>query len=200
MKEDPYASSHSPLLPRRTVLAAFSALAVSAALPSDLLAATPGPAGTGAPNHRPRRLKLRHLHTGERIDIVYAHGERYDDDALAELNHFLRDHRDHTVYPIDPEVVDFLHALAHRLQVTKPIQIVCGYRSPKSNALLRSRSSGVARRSLHLEGRAIDIRVPGRPVKAVARAALALRRGGVGKYTKSNFVHIDSGRFRTWGV
>jgi uncharacterized protein YcbK (DUF882 family) len=200
MKEDPYASPRSPLLPRRTVLTALSALAVSAALPSDLLAATPVITGTAAPGHRPRRLKLRHLHTGERIDIAYAHGERYDHGALAEINHFLRDHRDDTVHPIDPEVIDFLHALAHRLKVDKPIQIICGYRSPKSNALLRARSTGVAKRSLHLEGRAIDIRVPGRSVKAVARAALSLRRGGVGKYTKSNFVHIDCGRFRTWGA
>lgn len=150
--------------------------------------------------HDTRELKLRHLHTGERIAITYFSDGDYDPDALETLNHYLRDHRDGTVYPIDPRVLDFLHDLSATLGVTKRIDIVCGYRSPKSNALLRSRSPGVAKRSLHMHGKALDIRVPGMKVKKVAKAALALKRGGVGTYSRSNFVHIDTGRVRSWGT
>ena len=147
-----------------------------------------------------RSLKLQHLHTGEKIDIVYHQNGRYLPDALSTMNRFLRDHRDGSVHPIDVELIDFLHDLKVELGTTKRIGIVCGYRSPRSNEFLRKTSTGVAKRSLHLEGRALDIRVPGMRVKTVAEAALDLRLGGVGKYTRSNFVHIDSGRFRTWGA
>jgi uncharacterized protein YcbK (DUF882 family) len=174
-------------------------VATAALAPKSLLAAQAAPAPKVTPS-RKRRLALRHLHTGETVDIVYSTANRYDPAALGKLNRFLRDHRDGSVHEIDPVVLDFLYDLSRRLQVTGPIDIVCGYRSQRSNALLRARSSGVAKRSLHLEGKALDIRVPGRSVKSVARAALALNRGGVGRYSKSNFVHIDSGRVRTWGA
>lgn len=147
-----------------------------------------------------RRLNLRHLHTGEVVDIVYHQNGRYLPEALAKMNRFLRDHRDGSVHPIEVEVLDFLHDLTVELGITERVGIVCGYRSPRSNALLRANSSGVAKRSLHLQGMAIDIRVPGKRVKTVAEAAMDLRLGGVGRYTRSNFVHIDCGRFRTWGA
>jgi uncharacterized protein YcbK (DUF882 family) len=146
-----------------------------------------------------RRLRLKHLHTGERIDVVYQRNGRYLSDGLAALNRFLRDHRDQSVHAIDTRVLDFLHDLTGELGTRERIGIVCGYRSPRSNAFLRANSSGVAKRSLHLEGMAIDIRVPGMRVSTVAEAALDLKRGGVGRYTRSNFVHIDCGKFRTWG-
>jgi len=147
-----------------------------------------------------RRLKLRHLHTGESVDLVYYRNGRYNTQTLATMNRFLRDHRDNSVHLIDPGLLDFLHDLTLELGVTKPIGIVCGYRSPRSNKYLRAKSSGVAKNSLHLQGMAVDIRVPKLSVATVAEAALDLRVGGVGKYTRSNFVHIDTGRFRTWGA
>lgn len=183
---------------RRGLLAVFAGLAATAILPtSPVLAATAAPR-TKEPI-RQRRLAMRNLHTGETLTVTYSTAGRYDAAALRRVDHFMRDHRDHSEHRIDPAVLDFLHDLVGRLKVTKPIGIVCGYRSPKTNALLRAKSSGVAKRSLHMEGRAIDIRVPGRTVKAVSKHAIAMRRGGVGRYTRSNFVHIDSGRVRTWG-
>lgn len=152
------------------------------------------------PAQAERRLKLKHLHTGETIDIVYKRNGRNLPGAAAALDRFLRDHRDNSVHAIDARLLDFLHDLTVELGTASRIGIVCGYRSPRSNAYLRARSPGVAKRSLHLQGMALDIRVPGMRVATVAEAALDLRRGGVGKYTRSNFVHIDTGRFRTWGA
>lgn len=147
-----------------------------------------------------RRLRLEHLHTGESIDVIYQRNGRYEPGALYDLNRFLRDHRDHSVHPIDVEVLDYLHDLTLELGVRDPIGIVCGYRSPRSNAFLRANSDGVAKRSLHMDGMALDIRVPGMRVRSVAEAALSMRRGGVGSYSGSGFVHIDSGKFRSWGA
>jgi len=165
-----------------------------------LLSAARAPQAAAPPTAPPRRLRLKHLHTRESIDLVYHDGIRYLPKALAQLDRFLRDHRDGTIKPIDPLVLDFLHDLTRTLGFTKPVHIVCGYRSPKSNALLRAKSSGVAKKSLHLQGRALDIRMPGSAPLKVADAARKLNRGGVGLYTRSNFVHIDSGRCRTWGA
>lgn len=147
-----------------------------------------------------RRLSLEHLHSGETIDVVYHQNGRYVPSALYDLNRLLRDHRDGTMHPIDVDVLDYLHDLSVELGTRGPIGIVCGYRSPRSNEFLRARSSGVARRSLHMDGMALDIRVPGLRVRTVAEAALSLRRGGVGSYTGSGFVHIDSGAVRSWGA
>ena len=147
-----------------------------------------------------RRLNLRHLHTGETLDVVYQRNGRYLPAARTALNRFLRDHRDNSVHAIDAGLFDFLHDLKTELGIPGRIDIVCGYRSPRSNEILRAKSSGVAKRSLHLQGMAVDIRVPGMRVATIAEAALDLRRGGVGKYTRSNFVHIDTGQFRTWGA
>lgn len=180
---------------RRSFIAGLGAAALVAATGGLAEAARIAPVGAIQ-----RRLKLRHLHTGESVDIVYYRNGRYLPDRLAAMNRFLRDHRDHSVRAIDPRLLDFLHDLIGELGTSQPVGIVCGYRSPRSNALLRARSSGVAKRSLHLEGMAVDIRVPDMRVRTVAEAALDLRQGGVGRYTRSNFVHIDTGRFRTWGA
>ena len=147
-----------------------------------------------------RRLSLEHLHTGETIDIVYHQNGRYVPSALYDLNRFLRDHRDGTTHPIDVDVLDYLHDLALELGTRERVGIVCGYRSHRSNEFLRASSSGVAKHSLHMDGMALDIRVPGRRVRTVAEAAMSLQRGGVGTYSGSGFVHIDSGKFRTWGA
>ena len=180
---------------RRSVLAGLGAAALASWIGSAAQAQPRMPSALVQ-----RRLKLRHLHTGETIDIVYNRNGRYLPDAQVALNRFLRDHRDNTVHRIDARLFDFLHDLNAELGITGRVDIICGYRSPKSNEYLRAKSSGVARRSLHLEGMAVDIRVPGMRVATVAEAALDIRRGGVGKYTRSNFVHIDTGRFRTWGA
>ena len=151
--------------------------------------------------HDTRKLKIEHLHTDERLDITYFRNGRYDTEALRKISHLLRDHHDGSVHAIDPRVLDYLHDLTVRLGITNQrIGIVCGYRSPKTNEALRASTSGVAKRSLHMQGMALDIRVPGMRVSTVGKAALAMNRGGVGLYSRSNFVHIDCGTPRTWGA
>jgi len=144
-------------------------------------------------------LRLYHTHTNERLDIVYRHGETYDPAALDKLEHFLRDHRTGEVHSYDPRVFDLLRDLAGLLgRPNAEINVVCGYRTPWSNAFLRSRSSAVARHSLHMQAMAIDIRLPGVPTAELRDAALHLHRGGVGYYAREQFVHVDVGRVRRW--
>ncbi|WP_119155148.1 DUF882 domain-containing protein [Caldimonas tepidiphila] len=147
----------------------------------------------------PRTLTFSHLHTGERlVDIEYFSGGSYLPDALGEINRLLRDFRTGEVAPIDPQLLDLLHGLSQLTGSTQPFQIISAYRSPATNAMLRARSTGVASGSLHLSGRAIDIRVADVPLARLRQAALALGRGGVGYYPGSNFVHVDTGRVRAW--
>ena len=145
------------------------------------------------------RLRLFHTHTGEHLDIVYRRGDSYVPEALAELNHYLRDHRTGAVLAYDPRVFDLLHDLDAKLgRPNGEIDIVCGYRTPWSNEFLRTHSHGVALHSLHMQAKAIDIRMPGVESSSLRDAALALHRGGVGYYAKSDFVHVDVGRVRRW--
>ena len=148
-----------------------------------------------------RSLMLDHTHTRERIDLVYASGEQYLPQALGSLNHFLRDHYSGEVGQIDPQLFDLLHNVRQVLGSGVPLsyQIISGYRGPLTNARLRAtRGGGVAKHSLHLEGKAIDIRLPGVPLAELRDAALSLKAGGVGYYPRDQFVHIDTGRVRTW--
>lgn len=145
-----------------------------------------------------RALAFEHLHTGETLSVVYAVGDRYVPESLGALARLLRDHRTGDTHAIDPALFDQLHALANVTGAREPFRVISGYRSPRTNAMLASRSSGVATGSLHLEGRAIDIRLPGVPLADLREAALSLRAGGVGFYPASDFVHIDTGRVRTW--
>ena len=145
------------------------------------------------------RLRLFHTHTGEHLDIVYRRGDSYVPEALAELNHYLRDHRTGAVLAYDPRVFDLLHDLDAKLgRPNGEIDIVCGYRTPWSNEFLRTHGHGVALHSLHMQAKAIDIRMPGVESSILRDAALALHRGGVGYYAKSDFVHVDVGRVRRW--
>lgn len=145
------------------------------------------------------RLRLFHLHTGQRLDIVYRRGDRYLADALTQLDEYLRDHRTGAVRHYDPKVFDLLHDLDSNLgRPEGEIDVVCGYRSPWSNEFLRTHGHGVAQHSLHMQAMAIDIRMPGVPTSRVRDAALAMQRGGVGYYAKSDFVHVDVGRVRRW--
>jgi uncharacterized protein YcbK (DUF882 family) len=144
------------------------------------------------------RLKLFHTHTGERLDIMYRKGDQYLPGALEQLDHFLRDHRTGDVRHYDPRVFDLLHDLAAKVGPDPEIDVVCGYRTPWSNEFLREHGHGVALHSLHMQAMAIDIRVPGVDTAALRDAALALHRGGVGYYARSQFVHVDVGRIRRW--
>ena len=164
-----------------------------------LLAAPLGQAGNPSP--REYRLRFYHTHTNERLDIVYRRSENYLPEALAELDHYLRDHRTGEVRHFDPRLFDLLYDLTASVNDSGgEIDVVCGYRTPWSNEILRTRSgnTGVARHSLHIQAEAIDIRLLGIPTSTVRDAALRLQRGGVGYYRDSNFVHVDVGRVRHW--
>lgn len=145
-----------------------------------------------------RLLHLQNLHTGESLKTVYWAEGHYDRRALAAISRVLRDHRSDEVHAIDPAVIDILHSLGRKIALKGPFQIISGYRSPRTNAMLASLSDGVADNSLHVQGKAIDIRVPGLSPVKLGKAAKGLRAGGVGVYRRSNFVHVDSGRVRTW--
>ena len=146
-----------------------------------------------------RGLALVHTHTHEKIDVVYAVDERYDPLALASLNRFLRDHYTGDVGIIDPRVFDLLHRVRQVLGSTSSFDIISGYRCPATNTRLReTRGGGVAKHSLHMEGRAIDVRLPGVSLADLRDAALSLRAGGVGFYPHEQFVHLDTGRLRSW--
>ena len=146
-----------------------------------------------------RELALVHTHTHEKIDLVYANGERYLPAALGGLNRFLRDHYTGDIGVIDPQVFDLLHRVQQMLGSKGSFEVISGYRCPATNNHLRqTRSGGVATKSLHMEGRAIDVRLPGVPLADLHQAALSLRAGGVGFYPRDQFVHIDTGRVRNW--
>lgn len=165
-----------------------------------LAAALPVPAfasqGLSAPE---RRLGFLNLHTGEKADLPYWIQGDYVPESLAEINRVLRDHRTGQVAAIDTQLLDLLHRVNAALGASRPFQVISGYRSPASNQMLAGNSSGVAKRSLHMQGKAIDIRLPGIALADLRRAGLKLQGGGVGYYPSSDFVHLDVGRVRTWG-
>ncbi len=147
----------------------------------------------------PYRLRFYQIHTGERLDVVYRQGNGYDSDALGRIDHFLRDYRNGEVHAYDPRLLDVLRELTVALgRPAAEIDVVCGYRTPVTNEYLRTHGHGVARHSLHMQAMAIDIRIPGVPTAEIRDAALRLRRGGVGYYADSDFVHVDVGRVRRW--
>ncbi len=148
---------------------------------------------------RARGLAMRHLHTHETIAATYWRNGKYDKGAWKELNHFLRDWRTDDMVRIDLGTLDIIHDICDKLGANGKAEILSGYRSPKTNAMLRQNSGGVAKKSYHLKGQAVDFRIPGQNLHKVHRAALSLKSGGVGLYTRSNFIHIDTGPVRNWG-
>jgi uncharacterized protein YcbK (DUF882 family) len=145
-----------------------------------------------------RALSFYNVHTDETLETVYfEHGE-YVPGALREVNYFFRDFRANEVKPIDPGLLDLLHRVHGALDTSQPFNLISGYRSPATNAWLASQSEGVARHSLHMYGMASDINVQGRSLVLLQAVALAMRGGGVGYYPRSNFVHVDTGRVRSW--
>lgn len=144
-------------------------------------------------------LRFFHTHTGERLDVTYRAGDQYIPEALDQLDHFLRDHRTGEIHHYDPRLFDVLSDLMASVgRAGAEIHVICGYRTPWSNEFLRAHTVGVAQHSLHMQAEAIDIRLPGLKTSAFRDAALALHRGGVGYYAKSDFIHVDVGRVRRW--
>jgi len=169
-------------------------------MPADI-AASGASTETVPEGGKPYELRMTNLHTGESLNIVYRIGNTYLPEALEKLNYFLRDHNTQDVSNYDPREFDVLHAMMARLgKLDSAIEIVCGYRTPETNSALRHNSpqTGVAEHSQHMEGHAIDLRVPGVSTAMVRDAALSLQAGGVGYYPVSQFVHVDVGPVRQW--
>lgn len=179
---------------RRGLLAAFAATAVTAA--PTYANAFGFLRGAGDV----RRIRMYSGRTGESIDTIYWIDGEYIPEALNEITYFMRDWRTGTTKDIDPRTIDIAVAAHRLLDVNEPYMLLSGYRSPQTNAMLRSRSRGVARNSLHMKGQAADLRLRSRSVSQIYRAATACNAGGVGKYSRSNFVHMDCGPIRTWGA
>jgi uncharacterized protein YcbK (DUF882 family) len=189
------AAAASVLLPTRV-------LGESSALPAGLVPDT-APSGPAPVATKPleRRLSFFNTHTSERLTVAYCCDGTYQPDALKKINHILRDHRANEIKPIDPKLLDLLHELGGVLETDQPFHVISGYRSPNTNGMLRATggaNTGVATQSLHMVGKAIDIRVPGVKLDRVRASARALKLGGVGYYPTSNFVHVDTGRVRFW--
>ncbi len=180
-------------LSRRALLGAFAATAVSSA-PTFSKAA-----GFLRGGGDIRRVAMYSGRTGESIDTIYWIEGKYIKEALKEINHFMRDWRLNEAISIDTRTIDIMAAAHSLLDVHEPYTLLSGYRTPATNAMLRSRSRGVARNSLHMKGQAADLRLKNRSVNQIFRAATACKAGGVGKYSGSNFVHMDCGVVRTWG-
>lgn len=177
---------------RRGILAAFAATAITAAPTTSNAFGFLRGAGDV------RRINMYSGRTGEKLDTVYWIEGEYIPEAMKEINFFMRDWRTDQVTQIDPRTID-VAAAAHRLMKTdEPYMMLSGYRSPQTNAMLRSRSGGVAKHSLHIDGMAADLRMRSRSVSQMYAAAVACKAGGVGRYNGSNFVHMDCGDIRTW--
>ena len=145
-----------------------------------------------------KSLSFYNIHTGETLMSTYWEEGNYIPGALAEINHILRDHRTGKLMPMNVELIDMLHDVRTKLGSAKPFQIISGYRSPKTNATLNKNTSGVATKSLHMQGMAIDVNLQGIELSQLRKAAMSEKKGGVGFYPASNFVHLDVGRVRYW--
>ena len=180
-------------LTRRGLLTAFAATAIAAAPTYSRAFGLLRGAGDI------RRLRMYNGRTGEAMDTIYWIEGDYIREAAKEISFFFRDWRNGRVKPIDLRTIDILAASHNLLEADEPYMLISGYRSPETNAMLRRRGSGVARNSRHLRGEAADVRLGSRSVSQLARAAAACRAGGVGRYSRSNFVHMDCGPVRSWG-
>lgn len=177
-------------LSRRSFFILGAAAATSAVIPTPVQAALR--------MFQDRSLTLYNTHTGEHLSEVYWSRGKYLAEGMRRVSKLLRDHRSGDTHPIDPAVLDLIAAVQHKCDAHGPIHIISGYRSPATNAWLSAHTDGVACNSMHIKGKAVDIRLPGKSVHHVGRVAMALHGGGVGIYPASDFVHIDSGRVRHW--
>jgi uncharacterized protein YcbK (DUF882 family) len=177
-----------PLTNRRTFLK-MSISAAATLLPGSLMAFQ-------VPEHQ--ILSFYNIHTGESLSTCYrAHGKLIHR-AVGRISTILRDHRTGKIKPVDPSLLDLLHRIVMKIRTSEPISIISGYRSPETNAALRRITRGVAKNSLHMEGRAIDIRIPGCRTEEIRQLAIGLHSGGVGYYPDSDFVHLDTGPVKVW--
>lgn len=180
----------TPVISRRRLLGHALAGAAAMALSPIVVSARPAPM---------KKLSFVHTHTNEHISLAYAREGRYLPEAMARLSRYLRDFRTGDVHPLDPRLFDLLHALHRAAEGKGAYHVISGYRSPQTNTMLRLRgSSGVAQKSLHMLGQAIDVRLPGVRTSRLRDLAIDLGRGGVGYYGKSDFIHLDTGRVRCW--
>ena len=157
-----------------------------------------GPSLAADESNQDRRLSFYNTHTHERLTVVYRMDGRYIPAALEKIDYILRDYRANEIHPMDPGLMDFLFDLLTEVDNHGEVHIISGYRSPKTNARLRRKSKGVARGSLHMQGKALDFRLPGTDTVVLRDTARKMKRGGVGYYKKSNFIQIDTGRVRSW--
>jgi uncharacterized protein YcbK (DUF882 family) len=178
-------------LARRAFLRTSGAALLTLAAPKLVLAAE-----SAAP--KLRRLKLHNIHTGEKLAADYCVAGRYEPQALAAINKILRDFRTGEVHDIDPRLLDLLTDLNANMESDAAFEVISGYRSPATNGMLHNRSNGVASKSLHMQGLAMDVRLPGKKLADLHNCALKMAKGGVGYYPTSNFVHVDVGRVRRW--
>ena len=147
---------------------------------------------------RPRALSFYHTHTGEQLKVTFAEGSRLIPEALDQVSRFLRDFRSGEAHPMDPKLLEILHTLQQQTGGKGPFEIISAYRSPQTNEMLRNNSNGVAQRSLHMEGKAMDVRLRGVDTRKLREAAVGLQAGGVGYYQSSDFIHVDTGGVRYW--
>ncbi|PID40864.1 MAG: Twin-arginine translocation pathway signal [Proteobacteria bacterium] len=174
---------------RRTFLKLGVAAIASAACPLQAMASIKNE------NHI---LSFYNIHTGESLKTCYRANGKLIERALMRINYILRDYRTGEIKPVDPSLLDLLHRMVVKISPHAPISIISGYRSPRTNAALRKITTGVARNSLHMQGRAIDIRIPGCRTKTLHQLAVGMKSGGAGYYPDSNFVHLDTGPIKVW--
>ena len=182
---------NQPLSSRRTFLRMMGGLTAGLAVSSSAL-------GKIASSQE-RSIAFYNLHTGESLKTTFYLDGHFLPDSLKEVSYLLRDHRTDEMCDMSPQLLTLLGDLKTRLGIVKPFHIISGYRSPATNNMLSQKSDGVAKKSLHMQGKAIDIRIPGVEIKRLHKGALALKGGGVGLYSNSDFVHLDVGRVRYWG-
>ena len=183
--------AENPLLSRRSFLLTSAQIAIGLAVVS-----VPGIGAATVP--KKRSLTLLHTHNNQHLEVTYAWGDKYNPFALAKINKFLRDYKTGQAYPIDPRLLDILWAIQREMGRKGVYEVISGYRSPQTNGRMWHKGAGVAKNSLHMQGKAIDIRFPGISTSQIHQCAVAMERGGVGYYPKSDFVHLDTGEFRTW--
>ena len=158
--------------------------------------AAPGIGAATVP--KKRSLSFLHTHTNQTLEVTYAWGDRYNPFSLAKINKFLRDYKTGQAHAIDPKLLDILWGIQQEMGCKGVYEVISGFRSPATNGGMRRQGSGVAKNSLHMQGKAIDIRFPGVDTNQIQQCALGMKCGGVGYYAKSDFVHLDTGEYRTW--
>lgn len=178
-------------LSRRNFLTSLTGVAATLVVPGAFASVAPVSA-------KDRELSFYNTHTGEKVSATFWSDGKYLSDGIEEINWLLRDHRANLANPMDPKLLDLLHQLQAKVGHQGEFHVISGYRSPATNKMLNKKSSGVAKRSHHMLGQAIDIRIPGFDTHQLRNAAVALKGGGVGYYAKSDFIHLDVGRVRRW--